>query len=634
LLTLSLAVVAWPGRSTIAQVSLVTRVGFSDSVRFGHWSPVDVQVDNGEPARRGELYARVRRGSPGRDTEYVERIELPARSRRTAQFVLPLLGTDHPILIGMRDESGQVLAEQSVALDDYRVAENIVLVLSREVDLEFLPPLLRRKTAVAYPRPEELPTHWAGLDAIRAVIVHGVSLTELEQTRYDALREWVMGGGILIFAAGSSYSVLQGPRERELLPVVVQGLARVDKMPVLRNYASQAMPQGGWLIVDSEPGPGQALAEAEGHPIIASRTLGLGTVYFLAVDYALPRLTSWPGNFALWDQLLSLDRKVSYLDALAAELDVQGVNHPAAALLHEPLLRLPPRSALAAVLLAYGLLILALVRGTGARGLKAGFSWAGLGLAVAGATAASFLLREPFLDADAGVVSVKTQHVHPGFDSGRAVEYAGVYTSRGGVVDLSVGGGGTLLRLLAQHGATGGPLDIPLRIRSESAESRWDGLALPRYSAAVMTLESVAPSPVAIDLKRGLGVTALRIENRTALPVRHMAVVHRGVYHALGDLEPEAARVEDFFDTVLRPAETVDPVASVMEWNLPPRLGGLSLSVPLAMVQRRFGDLVLGDLRDTVVFIGWIVGDEPGVHVRHGRRAEFGLTLVTAEIRL
>ena len=246
-----------------AQVTLKTKIGFSDAVQLGRWSPVEAQIENAGTAQNVEVYARVRRGSPGRDTEYVQKVELPARGRRDVPFVVPLLGTDHPLLLGVRNESGTVLVERALDLEEYRTTEAIVLALSRDVDLEFLPPLLQRKTAIAYPRPDQLPTQWAGLDAVRAVVIHGVSLSELEQTRFEALRDWVAGGGILIFAGGASYSLLQGERERELLPVTVKGLARVNQMPVLRNYASQGMPKGGWLIIDSVLRTGEVLAEAE-----------------------------------------------------------------------------------------------------------------------------------------------------------------------------------------------------------------------------------------------------------------------------------------------------------------------------------------------------------------------------------
>jgi hypothetical protein len=254
---------------------------------------------------------------------------------------------------------------------------------------------------------------------------------------------------------------------------------------------------------------------------------------------------------------------------------------------------------------------------------------------VVGAALATLALREPILEADAAVLSLKTQQVHPGFESGRLVEHASVFSSRGGHVNLRLSNPRTVLRLLAQYGAQPLPAATPaLRIEHSGAESHWDDLVLPRFSAAVLTLESLSRSPIAVDVKRGLGVTALRIQNRGVQPVAYMAVLHRGVFHSLGSLEGGGTRVEDFFDTTVRAGETVDFVANVMEWNLPPRIGGLSPAVPLTLLRRYFGGRIVGDFRDTALFVGWISGDEPGLHVRDGAGSEYALTLVVAEIPL
>ena len=619
-----------------AQVQLETDLGFQGTLRLGRWAPLRVSLSNSGRSRTGEVFVRVVRGAGAWAVEYVEPVELPHRGKRTLHFAIPVLGTDHPVVVGMREPNGRIVAEHEISLTEYRTAETLVLALTRDRDLEFLPSIQRRKTVVAYLRPEELPTQWIGLDSVRAIVVHDVSLSELDEVRYRALRQWVLAGGILVFAGGGSYSILQGPREADLLPVRVMGLARASRMPVLPNLPSMTLPQGEWVLIDSVEGAGEVLVRVEGKPLIARRSLGLGSVYFLAIDYASARLVGWRGNFALWRMFLSIDQAAVDVESLAKELDVNAENHPIAAVLRQPLLHFPPRAAVAGFVAAYLVLLGFVLKWMGAARRLRPLAWTALvGLAVGATALAALWMQEPLWRADGALLQLKIQTVHPGTDAGRAITHAGLFSARGGRHDLSLANATTVMRGIAGYGAQPAADGRgAVKATRRGGGLRWDNLSMDRLSTVTFTLESLAPSPVEISAAHEGGVTVLELKNRGSRALTEMAVLHRGKFYRLGTLNPGSSRSEDFFEVPVRPRDRADPVASTVARRIGSGLAGLGAEIPRQLIHRYFRTRILADVADRIIWMGWIVDDAPELRLIGGNQHNVTLTLVVAEIPL
>ena len=149
-------------------------------------------------------------------------------------------------------------------------------------------------------------------------------------------------------------------KARALQVGAVKALTVDGKDTLVNEFLFPAL-QAGAIYEEQYP-----LATALGRPLIARRSLGLGQVYFLGIDYADARLAGWPGNYSLWELLLSLRRETINAQALAEELDVGSRNHPIAVLLRQPLLDLPSRAVLAGFLAGYLILSIGVLRWVGA----------------------------------------------------------------------------------------------------------------------------------------------------------------------------------------------------------------------------------------------------------------------------
>ncbi len=627
-----------------AQIQIETEIGFQQTVIIGHWMPLRVRLYNPGGSRDGEVFVRVVRGRAALPMEYRQPVEIAHQGRRTFDFVVPLLRTDHLIRVGMRDAEGRLIAEHTVDLQGTRTADALILALTRDFDLQFLPSLFARKTRVAYVRPGGLPVHWSGLDGVKSVIVHEVSLSELDRQRYQALKDWVVAGGTLIFAAGASYSTLQEPRARELLPVTVRGLRRVERLARLPNLDHVDFPAGEWLLLESELRIGQVSAAAGDLPLVAQRPLGLGRVVFLAVDYATPRLSNWPGNFALWELLLPRERQTAAVSAMAEELELNSQRHPLRGVLRQPLLNVPSHLTVAAALAAYLILLFLAMAWLSKRDGHRWIAWVGIAaLVLGGAAAVQWGLRDPILAADGAIFRLQTHMLHGSGSRGRVIEHTAVFSARGGSLRLTIDDPNSVIRAVARVGGTqepgtGAPLgaaqDGTMAIVRKGTGTLWKNLRLPRYAANLFTLESVADVPVSLSIDRLPTGTELTFRNRGDAPVEGIAVLHRGSYYRLGRLLPGEERTEEFFDIPLSADHATTPVADVLSTRLASDVRGVNAEIPAQMLRRHFRHRKIGKMENKVIWVGWSRDSGGGLQLEGGEAYGFSLSLYVAEVAL
>ena len=132
---------------------------------------------------------------------------IPARA---LQFTVLPQGLSHPLVIRVHS-GGRELARAEVDLRTRFAAERLLLVLSRDADLDYLNDRAVDGLRVLYPHPELLPVHWRGYDAVAAMVLHGVSLERLSASQFDALHKWIAQGGILAVSGGADYALLANP---------------------------------------------------------------------------------------------------------------------------------------------------------------------------------------------------------------------------------------------------------------------------------------------------------------------------------------------------------------------------------------------------------------------------------------
>jgi len=278
-------------------------VGFTDTFQPGRWTPLSVTVTNRGGDVSGELEVQVTGGDELRGqlfvTAHQRKLELHRDSRKILQFTVFPQGLSHPLVIRVRS-GGRELARTEVDLRTRFAAGRLLLVLSRDADLDYLNGGGPNGLRVLYPHPELLPVHWRGYDAVAAIVVHGVSLERLSANQFDALHKWIAQGGILAVSGGPDYALLRSPRLAALLPGVPLGMTRIDTS-ALQGALSTTLDVSRPVHVNRLGNfRGRATLRAGTVPLIVEHTLGLGRLIYLTFDVAGYPFNRWDGMRQLW----------------------------------------------------------------------------------------------------------------------------------------------------------------------------------------------------------------------------------------------------------------------------------------------------------------------------------------------
>lgn len=292
-----------------APVEITAVVGFADTFQPGRWTPLHVSVTNRGGDLTGELEVQVTGGDEllGRRfvTAYRRKLELQRNSRKSLQFTILPQGLSRPLVIRALS-NGLEQARVEIDLRTRSIAERLLLVLSRDADLDYLNEGTAQGLRVLYPHPELLPAHWRGYDAVAAVVLHGMSLERLSASQFEALHKWIAQGGTLAVSGGADYTSLRQPRLAALLPGLPVGMTRIDGDALQAAFSASLEVSRPVYVNRLEAYRGNARLRAGAQPLIVERALGRGRVLYLTFDVASYPFDRWDGMRRLWEDNLRL----------------------------------------------------------------------------------------------------------------------------------------------------------------------------------------------------------------------------------------------------------------------------------------------------------------------------------------
>jgi hypothetical protein len=154
-------------------------------------------------------------------------------------------------------------------------------------------------------RPDRFPVRAGACNGLNAILI-GPGAERLTEAQWRALRLWVSTGGTLIVPGGSGAVYLQSPLLQSMLPVQNPRTTQVDNLAAVGSLTSQSPPAGSAIITQTSLKPGTRVWLKQGEiPLIASRSHGLGMVFFLAFNPWDQPLRSSRTNAELWKTFLA-----------------------------------------------------------------------------------------------------------------------------------------------------------------------------------------------------------------------------------------------------------------------------------------------------------------------------------------
>ncbi len=283
-------------------------IGFSDTFRIEHWVPVTVMVDNRGPDLVGHVEVVV---PAAEDSEasvvHRQRLELPRDARKRLRFTVFVARARRPLLVRLVG-GGRELARLALDLEARFTEDRLLLVLSRDADLDYLNDTAREGLRVLYPHPELLPDRWQGYDGVEALVIHGVSLEALTPSQFRALQKWLAQGGIVAVSGGPDQALLRTPRLAGLLPGTPRGTVRFEDGSRLAEAFAMPLDAPLPLAVNrlADGFRGRVRYAAGEIPLVVEESRGRGRVLYLAFDIARYPFARWEGMRRLWHDSLRL----------------------------------------------------------------------------------------------------------------------------------------------------------------------------------------------------------------------------------------------------------------------------------------------------------------------------------------
>jgi len=342
--------------------------------------PLLVKVQNIGPSTRGEVVVE------GADITTTYPIELPTGSSKAFIAYVCNQDTYEPLNVTLDTNAGRV--RDLVSTPTVQPQREIITVGSNLGGLTYLRGETFGKApdqygygmnsstvADLYAAPDRLPDRSIGYDGVWAVML-GQGAEQMGDASVNALRNYVLAGGTLVFLGGASPQVLKDRRWADLVPVInVHTETKSNLAFTLHNSSKAPVSDPATInapitltVGDLAPGA-ETITQAHGTPLIINKAFGAGTAVFFAADPFEEPFTKADFRKKVMAQVLRLDQLASrsdYVQSLAvpsSDYDTSYTTYPTSfgrpvAVSNNPFtVSLPPSTTVFGILFAYALLV-------------------------------------------------------------------------------------------------------------------------------------------------------------------------------------------------------------------------------------------------------------------------------------
>lgn len=527
-------------------------VGFNGILREGRFAPVILSVENPGAKMQAEISLQVTwgsglRGAPAGRTVVRDAV-LDAGSTRRIPFLIPVPRSVRTLRATVSSR-GVPAGGLDIELRPLTTTSRLVAGISSELSLDGLSALASGDGSlrVVYPRVDDLPVSWAGYDAVDAVIVHDTSFQQLRSDQVTALESWVVTGGVLVFTGGAAALQHEPAGFGRLLPVEITGLTQRTRLaPVSPAGGSVHGMAGRFEVAESRLKQGRVVAADGSLPLVVARTLGCGSIWFLAFDPTMPPVSSWEGALPMWRYILGGDR----VPAMGAAPRETLADPWIASLLSASSVSFPPVPALLVFVACYLALLLPVVTGRPGPGMRPRIRLLLLVVVSVSATIAGWavfgrVLFQPGLQ----VLDAARVYARSGDGLAAVTEKIAVFATSAQPVELRLASAGAVVEAAGiRTGAANFALFDPSLLLSERGNrTTVRGIDVGRLDARLLVIQDIVPLDVSVSAEIHGSILAAIVKNGDLRSLKGCFILKAGRAYPLGEIDP-GATVHRTFD--------------------------------------------------------------------------------------
>ena len=151
---------------------------------------------------------------------------------------------------------------------------------------------------------DDLPADALQLEALDVLALNDVPTGGWPRERVDAIRGWIIRGGILIVSGGAGYAKT-AEAFADLVPVAPAGTAVLESVAMLETIGEEPLDAGTPVTVSTGELRAGSVTLQDGVIVSAVRPYGAGKVLYAAFDPSVEPLAGWSGSAKLWERMLA-----------------------------------------------------------------------------------------------------------------------------------------------------------------------------------------------------------------------------------------------------------------------------------------------------------------------------------------
>ncbi|MGD8624911.1 MAG: hypothetical protein PVJ34_10260 [Anaerolineae bacterium] len=644
-------------------IAMAADPAFDGLFKYGEWLPIWVRLENQGPDVEAEIRVRVTGGYGG--TVYAAPAPLPTGSRKR----IPLYVLPNPYSHELEVEllaGGDLLASQKVTIEPR--TNNTYLIgflvpgrgaLSLLQGISLGTPV--RPLALVDLSLEDLPDRLEGLNSFDCLVLNDVDTSALTPEQAATLDTWVHRGGRLVVGGGAGAQQAVAGLPSELLPFVPGGLAQIDSLGGLADFA-RAEPirlPGPFPVSTGQEVAGRTLAGQAGVPLVREAEVGAGHVDFVALDLAAAPFDGWSGTTAFWQRLLAPG--ADYPSWLPSDISTRQMRAGpmSYALSNLPALDLPSLRGMGILLVVYVLLVGPVNYFFLRWRRRLHWAWVTIPVITLLFSGGTFGLGYALRGTDLIVNKIALVESLPG-GGASVTSYLGLFSPAQRAYEIEVKGGGLLAPLNPDYSPWGGPVPIDPEgsgtlpgevVFVQGEPGRVRGLAVNQWSMQTFTTETAWPDLGAITADLRLEGTRLQgtVRNGTDYTLSDAALILSTDFVHLDELAPgqEVAVTLDLTDlTNVRSRQ--EPIFFRLfqeefqggALGGPPREAELKRSVLQGLLEGSWGGTVTSvaqlksqpGLGQGIIFLGWFDQAPPQLRVNGREPAQQSTALLVSSL--
>ncbi len=289
------------------QVHLAAQAGLGGYCKEEKWVPIRAVVENNGPDLQARLQVSYQIYGGGQAISAAD-LSLPGSSRKELFLYIRPQAYLTGLSVSLRSADRE-LTRTDLKLTCLSGGDLFIGLIADDPDayggpLQEIQPL-KGMVRVSPLKISDLPDLAQGWSALDALVISGVDTGKLSSQQRQAMQSWLAEGGRLLVIGGAKWQAASAGLGG-LLPLEVSSTRTVGDLSQLQSYLRSAEPLQGEAVVAAgtlQPDSDVMLSQ-DGIPLLIQKPIGLGKVYYLAVDPAMLPLKDWEGMKDLYGHLL------------------------------------------------------------------------------------------------------------------------------------------------------------------------------------------------------------------------------------------------------------------------------------------------------------------------------------------